>query len=607
MFFKNKRNKYKQPDGSETSKRLTFMYILALSIIALMTIFSQGLIQEYLSNQVKDSRLINISARLRTYSQVLSKTALLIERGSDVDTNRKEFLNTLKQLQKSHNGLISGSTFFDIPTNDRSDLEQMYGIIEGPYNKIIEASDSLIFELYHATPRQEFISKYVNTILSYEKSYLLGMELIVFDYDRFSRNSVKNLKKIEYYLSGFILFMLVMEFVFIFYPISRKVKRSMHRLLLSEEKHKKLLDKMKTANLVLENSHRELRERDFALEKANYLVKTDVAGNILYANDKYAHVSKYSISELAGRPIFYNNMGSQESVVYSHIRDENRRREVWQGEIFDHASDGTGFWLDVTLMPVFNNMGEIYQYLVIGTDVTKRKNTERELRLLMEEKLRNQEDEQKTRSYSIITGQEKERKRVSKEIHDGIGQMLTSMRMRIEMVVSQHQTLAGDLTDIQDLLQSIISETRRICSNLLPNVLHDFGLRAAVNDLVKSMCENTKLQVEIEENLQLEYLDREIEIGIFRIVQEVLNNVMKHSKASRLDIQIKNDEKKMHLLIVDNGKGFSYNENELFMKELKTKNNGLRNMKERAELLGGELKVTSTKNIGTSVQLTIFL
>ncbi|WP_109829324.1 sensor histidine kinase [Reichenbachiella versicolor] len=607
MFFKRQQSIPKKPDGSETSKWLTFMYILALSIIALVTVFSQGLIQEYLSNQVKDSRLINISARLRTYSQVLSKTALLIERGSNVDTNRKEFLNTLKQLQKSHNGLISGSTFFDIPTNDRADLEQMYGIIDGPYKKIIEASDSLIKEMYQETPRQEIVSKYVNTILSYEQSYLLGMELIVFDYDRFSRNSVKNLKKIEYYLSGFILLMLVMEFVFIFYPISRKVKKSMHSLQLSEEKQKKLLEKMKSANLVLENSHRELRERDFALEKANYLVKTDTAGNILYANDKYAHVSKYPASELVGRPIFYNNMGSQESVVYGHIRDENRRREVWQGEIFDHASDGTGFWLDVTLMPVFNNMGEIYQYLVIGTDVTKRKKTERELRLLMEEKLKNQKDEQKTRSYSIITGQEKERKRVSKEIHDGIGQMLTSMRMRLEMVVSQHPSVAQDLTDIHGLLQSIISETRRICSNLLPNVLHDFGLRAAVNDLVKSMRESTNLKVDLEENLLLEYVDKEIEIGIFRIVQEALNNVMKHSKALQLSIKIQNDHKRLDLYIEDNGKGFSYNENELFVKEHKTKNNGLRNMKERAELLGGDLKITSTKNIGTSVQLTIFL
>src|SRR5690606_28757940 len=118
MIFGFKKTGSDYPSEAETFKWVNLMYILALSMIALVTIFSQRLIQDYLSNQVKDSRLINISARLRTYSQMLSKTALLIERGSDIETNRKEFLNTLKQFQKSHNGLISGSDFFDLPTND---------------------------------------------------------------------------------------------------------------------------------------------------------------------------------------------------------------------------------------------------------------------------------------------------------------------------------------------------------------------------------------------------------------------------------------------------------------------------------------------------------
>lgn len=607
MFFKSNKPKSSQPSENETFKWVNLMYIFALSMIALVTIFSQRLIQDYLSNQVKDSRLINISARMRTYSQMLSKTALLIERQSDIETNRKEFLNTLKQFQKSHNGLISGSDFFDLPENDRIDLEQMYGIIEGPYNKIIEASDSLIYELYKPNPNSEVISTHVNTILSYEKSYLLGMELIVFDYDRFSRNSVINLKTIEYYLSGFVLFMLVMEALFIFYPISRRIKKNMQRLVESQEEYKKLALEMKKSNVILENSHRELRERDFALEKANYLVKTDADGIILYANDKYAHVAKYSTSELIGKPLFYNNMGGDESVVYDHIRDENRKKEVWQGEIFDHASDGTGFWLDVTLMPIFNNKGELYQYLVICTDVTKRKNTERKLHLLMEEKLKSQKNEQKIKSYSIITGQEKERKRVAAEIHDGIGQMLTSMRMRIEMLETQFPNFANDMNDIQKLLQSIIDETRRICSNLLPNVLDDFGLRAAVNDIVKSVQENSDSKINFEESLMLEYVDREIEVGVFRIIQEALNNIMKHADATAVSIFLKNDKNTLNLMIKDNGKGFSFDENELFKMEMAKKNNGLRNMKERAELLGGNLVITSKQKVGTTIQLTISL
>ena len=295
-------------------------------------------------------------------------------------------------------------------------------------------------------------------------------------------------------------------------------------------------------------------------------------------------------------------MGGDESVVYDHIRDENRKKEVWQGEIFDHASDGTGFWLDVTLMPIFNNKGELYQYLVICTDVTKRKNTERKLHLLMEEKLKSQKNEQKIKSYSIITGQEKERKRVAAEIHDGIGQMLTSMRMRIEMLETQFPNFANDMNDIQKLLQSIIDETRRICSNLLPNVLDDFGLRAAVNDIVKSVQENSVSKINFEESLMLEYVDREIEVGVFRIIQEALNNIMKHADATAVSIFLKNDKNTLNLMIKDNGKGFSFDENELFKMEMAKKNNGLRNMKERAELLGGNLVITSKQKVGTTIQ-----
>src|SRR5690606_7985746 len=125
-------------------------------------------------------------------------------------------------------------------------------------------------------------------------------------------------------------------------------------------------------------------------------------------------------------------------------------------------------------MPIVDYKGTLYQYLVICTDITKRKNTERELILLTEEKIRRQDVEQKIISYSILNGQEKERKRIAAEIHDGIGQMMTSMRMKLEMMEQKNKGLSEDLPEINDLLQSIINETKKICSDLLPSVLDDF-------------------------------------------------------------------------------------------------------------------------------------
>jgi PAS domain S-box-containing protein len=590
-----------------TFTNFTIMYAVALTLIAIISIVSQILIQRYLSNQVDDSHVINFAARLRTYSQTLSKTALLIESGRDLETNRKDFVTTLKQWEKSNKGLRSGSDFLSLPVNDRDELEQMFGIINGPYEEILDASNKMIQEMYRSEPFDSMdVRPYVKKILEYEKSYLLGMELIVFDYDRFSRESVRRLKTIEYFLLAVVIFSLLMEVLFIFYPLSVRIRQIMRGLMDSDLKSKELALQVQEASQTLERSHRELREINFALEKATYLVKTDRYGKIIYANDKYCHVTKYTMSELRGKPLFYNNMGGNESIIYEHINDPHRNTEVWQGEVFDHASDGTGFWLDVSLMPIIDNRSELYQYLVICTDVTKRKNTERELWLLTEEKMRRQDVEQKIKSYSIINGQEKERKRIAAEIHDGIGQMLTSLRMKMEQIEDLNPQLNGQVAQVNGLLYSIINETKRICSDLLPSVLDDFGLRAAINELLK-MCKDSVSGIEFElvENIRDNYLPKEVEIGAFRILQEALNNAIKHSGANQITVHVDNDGEYLNLIVQDNGKGFYFEKQNMLSREFASKANGLRNMKERAELLGGQLTVTSESGQGTIVQLEI--
>jgi PAS domain S-box-containing protein len=603
-LFTNKLNTLGQEQ--RLFKYSAVMYAIALSLIAVISILSQVLIQQYLSSQMHDSHIINIAARQRTYSQTLSKNALLIESGRDFETNRKAFVNTLRQWQRSHEALQSGSDFLNLPANDREELSQMFKIIEAPYEEILSASNEMIKELYSTKPLDSLnIKPYITAIFENERIYLLGMELIVFDYDRFSRNGVNKLKEIEYILLFIVLLSLVLEAVFIFYPLALRVRQNIRDLVVSETNAKNLANKLKETNDTLEQSHKELREVNFALEKATYLVKTDQDGRIIYANDKYCHVTKYTMGELLGKPLFYNNMGGKESIIYEHVRNPARRKEVWQGEIFDHAFDGTGFWLDVTLMPIVDYKGTLYQYLVICTDITKRKNTERELILLTEEKIRRQDIEQKIISYSILNGQEKERKRIAAEIHDGIGQMMTSMRMKLEMIEQKNKGLSEDLPEINDLLQSIINETKKICSDLLPSVLDDFGLSAAVRELQKLCESSSNMEFEIEDQLEKAKLPREVEICVFRILQEALNNAIKHSSGSKIFVHVSSDAHCVHLMVQDDGKGFYFDERRILSREFVTKSNGLRNMKERAELLGGNFNVTSEPGKGTIVQLEI--
>ncbi|SEO06758.1 hypothetical protein SAMN05216436_13116 [bacterium A37T11] len=589
-------------------KYFTAMYLVALFILAVLLVLSHLLTQRYLSHQLDDSHIVNFAGRLRTYSQTLSKTALLIESGRDVSENTKEFSNTLNQWEKSHQGLLTGNTFLNLPANNREDISQMFEIISRPHLEIWKAASKMLSVLQNGKPFDvKQIEPYIHTILAYERSYLLGMELIVFDYDRFSREKITNLKNLQHLILALSLLLLGAEVMVIFKPLSLRIKHTIKGLLESEETSKKLAEQVQQAIRDLEKSHNELREMTFALEKATYLVKTDRTGKIIYANDKYCHVTRYPLSELLSKPLFHNQQTGRENDIYKHLQDPIRKQEVWQGEVFDHAFDGTGFWLDAVLMPVFDQSGKVYQYMMIGNDITLRKQTEQKLMQLTKEKMAFQNHEQKIRSYAIISGQEKERKRIAAEIHDGIGQMLTSLRMKMEQLEDKQVGIDGEVGTMNNMLYQVINETKRICSDLLPSVLDDFGLLAAIRALIKS-CQDAAPHIafNLEDALEMTPLDKEVEIGVFRVLQESLHNAMKHAEATVIDIHVNGSDQYLNLMVQDNGRGF-YFDHLLLSKAQTKKANGLRNMKERAELLGGELLINSQPGLGTSVQLEVTL
>ncbi len=600
------RREIRQSPSNKTLRYYHLMYAIALSVIAVISIISQILIQSYLNHQHHDSHLINYAARLRTNSQQLTKQALLIESGRGFDTHRKDFKTILAQWQLTHESLLEGNEFLSLPANKNEDMAELFKIIHGPYTEIIEAGKKMVDVMYsERTIDLAELDEYIDIILRNEQAYLLGMEMIVFDYDRISRGNVESLKRVERALLFIVLFLLLLEAMFIFRPLANRIKFTFNNLIQSEKNATSLANKLGQTNSVLEQSHKDLRDINHTLDKATYLVKTDAKGGIIYANDKYCHVTKYQVSTLVGKPVFYNNIGEEENVIYQHIRDPLRSREVWQGEIFDHASDGTGFWLEITMMPIINSTGELYQYLIIGFDITKRKKTERKLHFLMEDKIKRQEELQKIRSQSIIAGQEKERKRLATEVHDGIGQMLTSLRIHIELLEEKYPRFLEELSGVYQMIQSIVDESRRICAELQPSVLKDFGLKAAVSELVDNFKSRTELNIEYIDNFYMKELNAEIEIGIYRILQEAMNNIVKHARATKIFIHMESDAEYIYLEINDNGKGFYYNQESVFDEERANNTHGLRNMRERAELIGAHFELISREGEGTKIKMDV--
>ncbi len=217
-------------------------------------------------------------------------------------------------------------------------------------------------------------------------------------------------------------------------------------------------------------------------------------------------------------------------------------------------------------------------------------------------------------THKTVNFQEDERKRVSRELHDGINQLLVSVRYKLDNAKSQlgksrpnNEADADKIQDIineaDDILSSGIKEVRRIARDLRPTVLDDLGLSSALNSLLNDFSERTDIAIKYNNNTSGEAYSYEIETAFYRIVQEALTNIEKHAKsAENVVLNISQKHHFVSLSISNDGIGFK---KETLDKTNPERGLGLRNMVDRTELLEGHLTVNSSPNKGTTVIVNI--
>ena len=201
-------------------------------------------------------------------------------------------------------------------------------------------------------------------------------------------------------------------------------------------------------------------------------------------------------------------------------------------------------------------------------------------------------------AIKLIESQENERSRISLELHDSVGQKLLLIKNRIHSLVNNFagETSKEALIDVGSLTGETISEIRNITSNLHPPILEQVGLTSAIDVLVEKISKNTKIVF----NVFIDNIDKLIppkdEINFYRIVQESINNIIKHSQASEAFVKITKDGDLIILEIKDDGVGME--------KTTSKANNGIgiTGMKERAAILGSEININSDNN-GTTIKM----
>lgn len=194
---------------------------------------------------------------------------------------------------------------------------------------------------------------------------------------------------------------------------------------------------------------------------------------------------------------------------------------------------------------------------------------------------------------SILNGEEGERSRLSKEMHDGLGPMLTTMKMSIQAANLSTPTKKSLLKHIDET----IKEVRRMSNNLMPSVLADFGAGEAIGNLVEQINQNSDIKIRYKNDMPSEAkIDDSIQITLYRVAQESLNNAIKHSNAKEIKLSITAFDNRVSFFVSDDGVGFDPKKS--------TKGNGLRNMKERIKLANGTLDIESQSK-GTTLEIEI--
>jgi PAS domain S-box-containing protein len=246
-----------------------------------------------------------------------------------------------------------------------------------------------------------------------------------------------------------------------------------------------------------------------------------------------------------------------------------------------------------------NEAGEIQGVFAAARDITELKRAE--------EALGESESRLRSLSSQLLSVQENERRRVARELHDGIGQMLTAIKFKVENFLheqgkSKARANAKSLEAIIPMIREGMEEARRIQTDLRPSVLDDLGILAALSWLCRNFeATYSHIHIEKQTHIQEEEVPLLLKTVIYRVSQEALNNIAKHSKADLARLSLKKIGDKIELKIEDNGMGFDLEQT--LSPERARRGMGLDSMRERAELSGGAFAVQSTKGKGTTIKV----
>jgi two-component system sensor histidine kinase UhpB len=318
----------------------------------------------------------------------------------------------------------------------------------------------------------------------------------------------------------------------------------------------------------------------------------DADGRFLYANPSYEKILGYAPAHLLGTDAFALVHPDDREVLRPVWREALRAKDPHVTEVRLQRRRGDWLFFETIGHWILDAAGRAERSVLVSRDITRRKQAEEKLRSL---------------PRLVVEAQEAERRRVARELHDSVNQILGSVRFRVESMKerlpARDEGLREEARKVGALLEKAIEEVRRISHNLRPSELDDLGLVPAVRSLCREFSGRTGLRVAQTFDGVPDRCSKEVELTLYRIIQEALTNIERHAGATAVELRLARRGAAIQASIADNGAGFS--PQSVASAAPGRGGMGLLDMQERAGHLGGTCAVTSKPGQGTQILVTL--
>lgn len=316
----------------------------------------------------------------------------------------------------------------------------------------------------------------------------------------------------------------------------------------------------------------------------------DSKGVILYSNQNFADIIKCPLEQVLGTSFLNRFSDTNHGTMRLFLKSKSRIGSKIHADLEADDASMTPVQISICKLPKYRLKDASIG--VVVSDMTAVRKSEEMLRAL---------------NHRVVQAQEAERGRVAYELHDGITQLLCGILFRSQALVNHLSPQGGlameaaiKLNEVADLTAQ---EVERIARNLKPGILEDLGLVAALQNAIKEFSNRTKVIIKLTSLSLSVRLPLDIEVAIYRIFQESLRNVEKHSQARHVTVRLSKQGNSIKMVIKDDGIGITSNQNS--SKHAGRSSLGLLSMRERATQMGGTLKLNSLAGLGTEIVVKI--